>query len=320
VAIPPDPRLDALRHRGDLHEAAYVESLRAQGLTIIDLRAAADAAATPAAMIDGVDVIVQAPLAGGDLAGRADILRRVPVPSALGAFSYEPADTKLARETRAGTLLQLCAYAALLTDIQGHEPARLHVVTPNGTESYRTADCAAYFRLVRRSLQNAVGLEAPPSTYPDPVPYCDVCALWAHCNRRRRADDHLSLTADMRTLHARELQRQNIATVAGLALSGGVLPEQPRRGTLPVFTRLAHQARLQVKARSEGLPTFDVLHPEPGRGLYRLPEPSRGDVFLDFEGDPFLADGGLEYLTGWAVRRLSMILRHRRTAFTEVPR
>jgi hypothetical protein len=41
---------------------------------------------------------------------------------------------------------------------------------------------------------------------------------------------------------------------------------------------------------------------EPDRGLARLPEPSRGDVFLDFEGDPFFGDGGLEYLTGWAFR------------------
>ncbi|MGH7392354.1 MAG: TM0106 family RecB-like putative nuclease [Candidatus Rokuibacteriota bacterium] len=302
VAMPPDPRLEALRHRGDRHEAAYVESLRAQGLAIVDLRAAAGAAATLAAMRDGIDVIVQAPLAGGHLAGRADILRRVPAPSAIGAFSYEPADTKLARETRAGTLLQLCAYAALLTDLQGREPARLHVVTPIRTESYWTAECAAYFRLVRRSLHGSVALEPPPSTYPDPVPYCDVCALWAHCDRRRRTDDHLSLTADMRTLHARELQRQGIATVAGLASTAGALPAPPRRGALPAFARLAHQARLQVKARGQGRPPFDVLEPEAGRGLCRLPEPSPGDVFLDFEGDPFVADGGLEYLTGWAVR------------------
>ena len=37
---------------------------------------------------------------------------------------------------------------------------------------------------------------------------------------------------------------------------------------------------------------------ERGEGLYRLPFPSAGDVFLDFEGDPFVGDGGLEYLFG----------------------
>jgi uncharacterized protein len=32
-----------------------------------------------------------------------------------------------------------------------------------------------------------------------------------------------------------------------------------------------------------------------------LPEPSPGDVFLDFEGDPYVGEGGLEYLLGYAV-------------------
>jgi hypothetical protein len=56
----------------------------------------------------GVPVIAQAALAHQDWNGRADILRRVEVSSALGGWSYEPIDTKLARETKAGTILQLC--------------------------------------------------------------------------------------------------------------------------------------------------------------------------------------------------------------------
>jgi hypothetical protein len=35
-----------------------------------------------------------------------------------------------------------------------------------------------------------------------------------------------------------------------------------------------------------------------GQGLCRLPEPSAGDIFLDFEGDPYVGSGGLEYLLG----------------------
>ena len=31
----------------------------------------------------------------------------------------------------------------------------------------------------------------------------------------------------------------------------------------------------------------------------RLPEPSAGDIFFDFEGDPFVGDGGLEFLFGY---------------------
>jgi predicted RecB family nuclease len=36
-----------------------------------------------------------------------------------------------------------------------------------------------------------------------------------------------------------------------------------------------------------------------GLGLSALPSPSPGDVFFDLEGDPFVDDGGLEYLFGY---------------------
>ena len=45
-----------------------------------------------------------------------------------------------------------------------------------------------------------------------------------------------------------------------------------------------------------------MLPLELDRGLHRLPAPSAGDIFLDFEGDPFAGKDGLEYLFGWATR------------------
>ena len=56
--------------------------------------------------------------------GRADILRRVDVPSDLGDWSYEVIDTKLARETRGGTILQLALYSDLVCSVQGVLPDR----------------------------------------------------------------------------------------------------------------------------------------------------------------------------------------------------
>ena len=117
-----NPMTEALRQRGAEHERAYVESLRAQGLQIseIDQKQSPDArvAETLEAMRRGAEVIVQAALEGDSWLGYADILQRVPTPSALGGWSYEPYDTKLARETRGGTILQLSVYADLLEGIQ----------------------------------------------------------------------------------------------------------------------------------------------------------------------------------------------------------
>jgi predicted RecB family nuclease len=295
----PDPRLPALRERGFQHENAFLETLRRRGIYFVSLRGTSDSEATRKAMQEGHGAIVQAPLRGELLFGIVDVLLRVDKPSALGAYSYEPLDTKLALETKAGTILQLCAYAEMLTPLQDLEPVEFHVVTPTSEEHYRTADFAAYFRFVARALNEAA--LARPETYPDPVGHCDICNYWSHCDGKRRADDHLSLIAGIHTGQVQELFRQGFPTLAAVARSGGRLITPPSRGSTETFERLGHQARLQLAARTMPLPPVDLLPVEPGRGLSRLPEPSPGDVFLDFEGDPFVGDGGLEYLTGIAV-------------------
>ena len=77
------------------------------------------------------------------------------------------------------------------------------------------------------------------------------------------------------------------------------MTELPRTIGRPSRERLAQQARLQVSERTTGQAAYELLPPEPDRGLLRLPPPSDGDVYLDFEGDPFAADGqGREYLAG----------------------
>jgi uncharacterized protein len=309
VEFMPDPRLEAMRIRGAEHERAYIERLRLVGSSIVDLREKKDAQATLAAMREGAQIIVQAPLGNDDFSGIADVLLKVEVPSALGAWSYEPVDTKLARETRAGTILQLCTYCEMLAAMQGAEPARFHIVTPMKEEAYRTADFAAYFRLIRSRLQSAVTELPAPETYPDPVAHCDVCNYWKHCDDQRRRDDHPSLIADIRSAQTREFQRQGIQTLAAIAACEGSLPAEPARGTASTYARLGHQARLQLRARSLPLPPVDALPIEPLRGLQRLPEPSPGDIYLDFEGDPFVGDHGLEYLTGYAWRDAQGALR-----------
>src|SRR5690606_5927418 len=106
-----DPLLEILRERGAVHEQNFVQHLISHGFETlrIDGLEVSDAAveATRQAMERGVQVIVQAALRHGSWVGRADILRRVETPSNLGAWSYGALDTKLARETKAGAVLQL---------------------------------------------------------------------------------------------------------------------------------------------------------------------------------------------------------------------
>jgi uncharacterized protein len=141
-----------LREKGTEHERQYLEHLQAQGQSVISLP---EHEATPddtlAAMRQGPDVILQAVLDDGRWRGRADFLLKVPVASDLGDYHYEVVDTKLARETRAGTVLQLCLYTELVGQMHGRRPDRAMVVSPGNDfepEVFRVDHYWAYYHLV----------------------------------------------------------------------------------------------------------------------------------------------------------------------------
>ena len=318
---PPDyfePDAAILRERGDDHEAAFLSHLEAKGLRLARPAAETDDekgfARTLAAMREGADVIVQATLVDGDWSGRADVLLRVPRPSRLGGWSYEVWDTKLARETKGGSVLQICFYSDLLATVQGARPERMYVVPPRDgfePDAYRVDDYLAYYRLVRRRLEAVAradpaeaGAAPDPDgpTYPDPVAHCDICRWFPVCDTRRRKDDHLSLVAGISRLQTRELQAHEVTTLAALANEPVPLTWKPSRGAMESFTRVREQARVQKQGRDAGRMVYDLLPLESGRGLERLPAPSPGDVFFDLEGDPFVGRSGREYLFGWAVQ------------------
>ena len=130
-----DPVLEALFARGLEHEHQYVETLEGAGRCIVNLAEFRDRTEvverTVDAMRAGVDAIVQGALEDGNWYGRPDVLLKTAASSAFGAWAYEVADTKLARETRGGTILQLGLYCEMLTRMQGHAPERFYVVTPD---------------------------------------------------------------------------------------------------------------------------------------------------------------------------------------------
>jgi len=301
-----DPMLEVLRLRGSQHERSYVRHLMDQGLdavTIEGIEVTKEALAqTRTAMRRGDPVIVQAALARDGWVGRADILRRVEQPSAFGPWSYEACDTKLSRETKAGSVLQLCLYSELLGHEQNLPPEHMHIVVPWSDfvpECYRFAEYSAYFRKIRRAFLAAVN-DAPERVYPEPVEFCDICRWQEVCAQRRRDDDHLCLVAGISKLQRAELAERGFATVAALARMPLPPPFKSPRGSIETYRRVREQARVFFEARVAGERKFELQPIEPGFGLTRLPSPDKGDIFLDLEGDPFVGEHGLEYLFGYA--------------------
>jgi predicted RecB family nuclease len=308
----PDADADATvrRRRGEEHEARYLDQLRAEGWQVVELtrperalgtgHLIAGEADTVEAMAAGADVIYQGTFFDGRWRAHPDFLFRIDQPSARWPWSYEVCDTKLARRVKAAAILQTCSYSDHVERIQGSPPNQIHVVGGDfATHSYRLADFAAYYRGVKAALEVAVDA-GPDNAYAWPVAHCDVCPWAEVCDAHRRGEDHLSVVAGMRRSQARRFAGAGLSTVASLAASppAGTAPTVPGIQA-PVAERLRTQARLQVEQRRTGIVRYELVEPiEDGLGLCLLPPSSPGDIFFDMEGDPFAAEGGLEYLFG----------------------
>src|SRR6201996_6012323 len=300
-----DPVLETLAERGAAHEKAFIDHLKTLGMAVTVIDGVGldpkSVSATVEAMTRGDAVIAQGALQSGTWNGRADVLRRVETPSRFGAWSYEVTDTKLARETKGNTVLQISLYSDMLAAMQGAEPTAGHVVTPGTnfeTETYRIADYSAYYRHVRASLETAIANGAG-AAYPEPIEHCDICRWRRDCDDRRRRDDHLSLVAGISKSQIGELARRGVGSTAALAAMPIPLDWWPERGAAKSYEKVREQARIQVEGRTSGSMKYEALPPIVGFGLSRLPAPSRGDIFFDFEGDPFVGEGGLEFLFGY---------------------
>ena len=304
-----DPTLDLLAELGQAHERAYLDSLRAAGKTIVQIKefgGEASVKQTLDAMRRGVDVIAQAALVSPRWRGRADFLTKVPRPSKFGAWSFEARDAKLSHTTRATAVIQLCLYCEILADIQGTCPAEMYVVKPGDPfdiDRLRVVDFMAYFRLVQRRFESQISSGPHSDSYPQPNGHCEVCGWWPRCDQTWRVDDHLKLVAGITKLQITELNRQGIATLESFATASNSkpLPARPKRGSLDSFAKSHRQAKIQLAGRKSGRPEYEFNEIEDGLGFMRLPQPDDGDIFFDIEGNQRSISEGLEYLLGFAV-------------------
>jgi uncharacterized protein len=294
-------------------------------------------ARTLAAMEQGADVVYQASFFDGRFHGRADFLLRDPLGEMVHAGGpgavvprYAVHDSKLARRTKVRALLQLAAYADQLMGARIDPTDEVHLVLGTGeTTSHRLADLLPVFRKRRSRLLDLLATHVADDA---PVSWADERYL--ACGRLRDCPDCADAAARRRDVllvggvygaQRARLSAAGISTIDALATA-----EQPPDGMAAArFEGLRAQARLQL-GLDEGDGSVALDHLPDGvdpdgpdarlrwqltatEAIDRLPPPSPGDVFFDFEGDPLWEEArlpgddqapamGLDYLFGWVER------------------
>jgi len=97
-----------------------------------------------------------------------------------------------------------------------------------------------------------------------------------------------------------ELKGRDVLTLAALAQLPLPLAWKPERGVAASYERIREQGANPDAGEGPGKPLYETLPVSKDLGLSGLPAPSPGMCFFDLEGDPFIDEGGLEYLFGYA--------------------
>ena len=139
--------------------------------------------------------------------------------------------------------------------------------------------------------KKAEGYPEPSQKFKDSIWYDTIIKRW-------EKDGYLALIPNIRIDQRVKFSALEVETVYQLEkLDKKYCPEGI---SLETFLHLKAQAKLQAKRLRDNEVTYEVIKNEGPvtRGLDKIPEPSKGDLFFDMEGDPLIENGGLEYLFG----------------------
>ncbi|MGA7203503.1 MAG: TM0106 family RecB-like putative nuclease [Specibacter sp.] len=250
------------------------------------------------ALRGGADVVFQATFFDGSLVGFADFLVR------QEDNSYAVWDTKLARHARVSALLQLAAYGDQLEKYGiPVAPVTTLVLGDRSESNHPMPDLLPVFRERR---ENFLALTAAHRGQPRPVRWLQdgvgYCGRCDYCTQQVQEHRDLLLVNGMTGSQRRKLMAQGIATVDALA-------DMPAKSATGPLARLRDQARMQLGKEPvdgtalAGTDAHPVSYKVLRNTVSRLPKPSNGDIFFDFEGDPLWQDPdtekwGIEYLFG----------------------
>ena len=244
-----------------------------------DLDAGADA--TIQLMQNGDPLIYQGVLKSERFVGVPDLLVRKDGKSKLGGWFYEPHEIKISRSVKTFHTLQVCFYAMLLEQTQGHRPETATVVLADKTEVVIDLD-EAWPDFEKRLAEAIAIVDRQAITDLAIFSGCGECVWHDVCSNEAKGRNDVTLVADLRRATKPALAEAGIVTVDDLSKA------DPERLTEIRGIGSKSAEGLVVQARSQATETVTPV------GEARLPE-SPIELYYDIEGEPNL---DMDYLHG----------------------
>ena len=227
---------------------------------------------------------------------------------------YEVQDTKLARRAKVTALMQLAAYAEQLERLDVPVSPVATLILGSGERSaHRIADIAPVFRRRRARLHELL-LSRYAEVGADGRRESAAAIAWGAeginaCGRCEVCEPEVVRTRDPLLIAGMRPRQRDALRAAGLHTIDAIAAALPaiESGAHPVpgLTRrvlenIAMQAAVQVMAEDGAkvgsAPPFRVIAAE---HLSAIPQPNPGDLFFDFEGDPFYRETGDDGVARW---------------------
>ena len=277
--------------KGLEHEHAYLESLRAEGLTVLEIP-------DPEGDFDGAARRHRA----GDPRRRAPTSStRASSPTTAGAASptscmrqpdgtYEALDTKLARSAKPAYILQLLFYNEQLARIQGREPEHIHVLLGNGEQqSFRPQSSPPTTGASARGSSASSPTRRRPSRTPS------TTAASATSSRSATRTGTPSTTSPASPASTgRRSSRLEAAGITTLAQLGRAPAEPVPAGINPdTWAKNREQAELQLHARETRPGHLPAPRAAAGSRLRAPARPLARRPLLRLRGQPVLGRGRL---------------------------
>ena len=249
------------------------------------------ARATADAIRDGeADVIYQGVFAHEHWRGVADFLLRRP------DGVYEALDTKLARTAKPAYILQLLFYNEQLARIQGREPERS---TSSSAPASRRPSTRASSPPTTGASARGSSSSSPTRRRPSRTRSSTAMSATSRPSATRGGTRSTTSPASPASTGRRSRSSRPPGSRRSPQLGRAPAEPVPAGINPDTWAKNREQAELQLHARETGEDIYRLLPQQPEAGFALLPEPSPGDLFFDFEGNPFWdKDGSLEYLWG----------------------